>query len=171
MGGIGKSALAVTLMHQVADQFDAVIWRSLRDAPPCEPLLDDLLRVLAGEPLTMVLDSLERRLTLLFEYLRTRRVLLVLDNLESIMEEAEGSGRMLPGYEGYGRLLRRAAETKHISCVLLTSREKPMELAPLEGNRTPVRSLRLGQLDAERVRVVAARKRRDRQRGGARTLV
>lgn len=148
MGGMGKSALAATLMHQVADQFDAVLWRSLRDALPCEPLLDDLLRVLAGEPLPVALDSLERRLTLLFEYLRTRRVLLVLDNLESIMEEAEGSGRMLPGYQGYGRLLRRAAETKHISCVLLTSREKPMEVAPLEGNRSPVRSLRLGQLDA-----------------------
>jgi len=147
MGGMGKSALAATLMHQVADQFDAVIWRSLRDAPPCEPLFDGLLRVLAGEPLTIVLDSLERRLTLLFEYLRTRRVLLVLDNLESIME-AEGSGQMLPGYEGYGRLLRRAAETKHLSCLILTSREKPTELAPLEGKRTPVRSLRLGQLDA-----------------------
>lgn len=148
IGGMGKSALAVTLMHQVADQFDAVLWRSLRDAPPCESLLDDLLRLLADEPLTMALDSLERRLTLLFEYLRTRRVMLVLDNLESIMEEAEGSGRMRSGYEGYGRLLRRAAETKHLSCVLLTSREKPLEIAPLEGNRSPVRSLRLRQLDA-----------------------
>jgi WD40 repeat protein/transcriptional regulator with XRE-family HTH domain len=148
MGGMGKSALAVTLMHQVADQFDAVLWRSLRDAPPCQPWLDDLLRVLAGEPLPTALDSLERRFTLLFEYLRTRRVLLVLDNLESIMEEAEGSGRMLAGYEGYGRLLRRGAETKHMSCLLLTSREKPSELAPLEGSRSPVRSLRLRQLDA-----------------------
>jgi WD40 repeat protein/transcriptional regulator with XRE-family HTH domain len=148
MGGIGKSTLAVTLMHRVAHQFDAVIWRSLRDAPTPESLLDEWLRILAGESLTIVLDSLERRLTHLFEYLRTRRVLLVLDNLESIMEEAESSGHMLPGYGGYGRLLRRAAETKHQSCLLLTSREKPNELAPLEGNRTPVRSLHLGQLDA-----------------------
>ena len=46
-------------------------------------------------------------------------------------------------------MLRRAAETKHKSCVLLTSREKPFELAPLEGSRTPVRSLQLGQLDAD----------------------
>ncbi len=149
MGGIGKSALAVTLMYHAAEQFDAVIWRSLRDAPPCEPLLDELLRILAGEPLTIVLDTLERRLNLLFEYLRRRRVLLVLDNLETVIEAAEGSRRMLPGYEGYGRLLRRAAETKHKSCVLLTSREKPFELAPLEGSRTPVRSMHLEQLDAE----------------------
>lgn len=149
MGGIGKSALGVTLMHRVADQFEAVIWRSLRDAPTCEPLLDELLRILAGEPLSIVSDTLERRLNLLFEYLRRRRVLLVLDNFETVMEAAEGSGRMLPGYEGYGRLLRRAAETKHKSCLLLTSREKPFELAPLEGNRTPARSMHLGQLDAE----------------------
>ena len=149
MGGIGKSALAVTLMHRVADQFDAVIWRSLRDAPPCEPLLDEMLRILAGEPLTIVLDSLERRLTLLFEYLRTRRVLLVLDNLESVMEEAEGSGRMLPGYEGYGRLLRRAAETKHTKLPTAHEPRKTNELAPLEGSRTPVRSLHLGQLEAD----------------------
>ena len=154
MGGIGKSTLAVTLMHRVAHQFDAVIWRSLRDAPPPESLLDEWLRVLAGEPLTMVLDTLERRLNLLFEYLRARRVLLVLDNLESVMEEAEGSGRILPAYEGYGRLLRRAAETKHMSCVLLTSREKPNVLAPLEGSRTPVRSMHLGQLEAEACQVL-----------------
>jgi hypothetical protein len=39
MGGIGKSALAVTFMHQVAPAFQAVVFRSLRDAPPCQDLL------------------------------------------------------------------------------------------------------------------------------------
>jgi WD40 repeat protein len=149
IGGIGKSALAVTLMHRVAGEFDAVIWRSLQDAPPCESLLDGILGVLAGESLITVHDTLERRLNLLFEFLRTRRVLLVLDNLESVMEGAEGSGRMLPAYEGYGRLMRRAAETRHKSALLLTSREKPVELAPLEGSRSPVRSIHLGQLDPD----------------------
>lgn len=145
IGGIGKTSLAVTLMRRTAEQFDVVIWRSLRDAPRCETLLDELVRLLAGEPLNIVLDTLERRLNLLFEYLRARRVLLVLDNFESVME---GSGRMLPGYEGYGRLLRRAAETKHGSCLLLTSREKAIDLAPFEGSRTPVRTMHLGELDA-----------------------
>jgi WD40 repeat protein/DNA-binding XRE family transcriptional regulator len=149
MGGIGKSALAVTLMHRVADQFDVVIWRSMRDAPPPESLRDELLPLLAPEPLTVALDTVEQQINLLFEYLRTRRVLLVIDNLESVMEEAEGSGRMLPEFEIYARVLRRAAETKHRSCILLTSREKPSVLAPLEGRQTPVRSLHLGQLGAD----------------------
>ena len=47
LGGIGKSALAVSLMHQVAPHFEVVIWRSLRDAPACETLLDECLQVLA----------------------------------------------------------------------------------------------------------------------------
>lgn len=148
MGGIGKSALAVTLMHQVAPQFDAVIWRSLRDAPSPDSLRDELVRLLAPEPQTMALHTQEQQLNLLFEFLRTRRVLIVLDNLESIMAEAEGSGRIPPDLEGYTRLLRRAAETKHRSCILLTSREKPNVLAPLEGSHTPVRSLHLERLNA-----------------------
>src|SRR2546421_5059153 len=45
MGGIGKSALAISLMHQVAPHFEVVIWRSLRDAPSCEALLDECLQV------------------------------------------------------------------------------------------------------------------------------
>ncbi len=77
------------------------------------------------------------------------RVLLVLDNLETLLEEGEGTGRMRAGYEGYGRLLRRVAQTEHQGCLLLTSREKPSELVPLEGNRTPVRALRLSGLERD----------------------
>ncbi len=46
MGGIGKSVLVVSLMHRLAPQFEVVIWRSLRDAPAPEALLDDCLQVL-----------------------------------------------------------------------------------------------------------------------------
>src|SRR5262249_52113181 len=94
-------------------------------------------------------DSLEERLRLLLEQLRARRVLLVLDNLEMLLEEGEGTGRMRAGSEGYAHLLRRMGETAHQSCLLLTSREKPADLVPLEGKRAPVRALRLAGLDAE----------------------
>jgi transcriptional regulator with XRE-family HTH domain len=62
MGGIGKSALATRVMHQVAPHYEVVIWRSLRDAPACEVLLDDCLQVLAPEPLREVPTSLDGRL-------------------------------------------------------------------------------------------------------------
>src|SRR3989454_2058127 len=148
MGGIGKSALVVRAMQQLAAHFAVVLFRSLRDAPDCCALLDDCLSVLSPEPLGVVPQSLERRLSLLLEELRSRRVLLVLDNLEVLLEEGEVLGRLRPGFEAYGHLLRQVAQTAHQSCLLLTSREKPAALRALEGNRTPVRSLRLVGLEA-----------------------
>ncbi len=136
-------------MHRVAEHFKVVIWRSLRDIPTCEALLDDCLQVLAPQMLGEIPVSLERRHSLLLEQMRSTRVLLVLDNLESILEEGEGTGRMRPGYEGFGHFLRLSAQSEHQSCVLLTSREKPSDLVPVEGSRSPVRTLRLARLDAD----------------------
>ena len=116
-GGIGKSALATQVMQRVAEYFEVVIWRSLRDVPSCEALLDDCLQVLAPQALHDVSASLESRQGLLVECLRSRRVLLVYDNLESFLEEGEDTGHMRAGYEGFGRVLRRVAETDHQSCL------------------------------------------------------
>ncbi len=149
LGGIGKSALAVNFMHQVSHHFEVVIWRSLRDAPDCETLVNGCLEILAPETLNQGSFSLEQRFSLLLKLLQSRRVLLVLDNLETLLEGGQNSGSMRPGYEDYSRLLRRVAETTHQSCVLLTSREKPIVLAALEGSLSPVRVLRLARLDTE----------------------
>ncbi|HEX6480418.1 MAG TPA: XRE family transcriptional regulator, partial [Ktedonobacteraceae bacterium] len=148
LGGIGKSALSVRVMHQVAEHFQVVVFRSLRDAPPCEVLLESCLPVLASEPLVDLPAGLEGRLGLLLGSLREQRALLVLDNLECLLEEGEATGHMRAGYEGYARLLREVAQTEHQSCLLLTSREKPTVLQGLESNRRLVRSLRLSGLEA-----------------------
>jgi WD40 repeat protein/transcriptional regulator with XRE-family HTH domain len=157
-GGIGKSALATQVMHRAAEDFEVVIWRSLRDVPSCEALLDDCLQVLAPQALRDASSSLESRQNLLLDCLRSRRVLLVYDNLESFLEEGEESGRVRADYEGFARVLRRVAETEHQSCWLLTSREKPVDLVPLEGNRAPVRTLRLARLDTQACQQLLAEK-------------
>ena len=148
MGGIGKSALVVHAMKSLADHFDVVLFRSLRDAPECSALLESCLAVLVPDQQTLLPQSLEQRLRLLLEELRRRRVLLVLDNLEALLSEGEMLGRLRPGYEGYGQLLEQIAHTAHQSCLLLTTREIPAALRALEGRRTFVRSLRLSGLEA-----------------------
>ena len=151
MVGIGKSALVSLLGQQLAPQFDAVLWRSLRDAPPCEELVADCLTFFSETPPAAFPTLLEQRINQLLARLQAQCCLLVLDNLESILASGDPEGGYLPGYEGYGRLIGRLAESAHQSCVLVTSREKPREIEPLEGMRSPVRSLRLVGMDEQAV--------------------
>ena len=153
LGGIGKSALAVNLMHRVAGNFQVVVWRSLRDVPSCDALLSELLLAVGEVP-----ANPDQRMNALLEYLRCTRVLLVLDNLETFLEEGQDSGRLRSAYEGFGRFLHLMAETQHRSCVLLTSREKPADLLPQEGSQAPVRALRVARLDANSCEQLLAEK-------------
>ncbi|MEP7286721.1 MAG: NB-ARC domain-containing protein [Chloroflexota bacterium] len=149
LGGIGKSSLSVQLMHQVAEHFEVVIWRSLRDTPACEALFDDLVQFITPPSASKEPGDLEQSLSLLLEYMRSARTLIVLDNLESVLEDAEHSGQIHPGYEALARFIRQSAGANHQSCLLLTSREKLSDLMALEGNQSPVRTLRLARLDID----------------------
>jgi len=146
LGGIGKTSLALAFARQTAEQFDVVIFRSLRNAPPIGELLDGLIHAISAQqaaPPERVADKIGQLITLL----RARRCLLILDNAETIMQEAAQVGLFRAGYADYGILLTRLGETQHQSCLLLTSREKPAELGRLEGSRSPVRTLALRGLD------------------------
>src|SRR5215471_18064105 len=158
MGGIGKSMLASLLGNRLTPQFEAVLWRSVRDAPSCEELVADCLTFFSETPPTSFPASLEQRINQLVARLQASRCLLVLDNLETLLVSGDPEGTYLPGYKGYGRLIQRLAESAHQSCVLVTSREKPREIEPLEGARRPVRSLRLVGLDEQAARVLLADK-------------
>src|SRR5436305_8542994 len=157
MGGIGKSTLASYLGNHLAPHFEAVLWRSVRDAPSCEELVADCITFFSETPPASFPSSLEQRITQLLVRLQASR-LLVLDNLESLLESGDPEGGYLPGYEGYGRLIQRLGESAHQSCVLLTSRERPREIEALEGTRSPVRSLRLVGVDEQTARVLLSDK-------------
>src|SRR2546421_341 len=158
MGGIGKCMLASYLGSRLVPQFEAVLWRSVRDAPGCSELVADCITFFSETPPAEFPTSLEQRITQLVARLQASRCLLVLDNLETLLVSGDPEGGYLPGYEGYGRLIERLAESAHQSCVLVTSREKPREIEPLEGVRGPVRLLRLVGLDEQTARVLLADK-------------
>ena len=150
MGGIGKTVLSIKLAERLQATFEFVIWRSLRDAPPIDTILSDLIQCLSNQQETELPESVEGKLGRLLHYLRQHRCLLIFDNVESILGSGEQAGHYPIGYEIYGELFRRVGETVHQSCLVLTSREKPREVAALEG--TAVRSLKLAGLDESAVR-------------------
>ena len=158
MGGIGKTALSVKLAEHVQDEFDYLVWRSLRNAPPVQELLTDLLNVLSRGREIEIPSTVNRQISQLTEYLRTARCLLILDNAESILIGEERAGAYRIGYEEYGQLLDCIADTWHQSCLVLTSREKPKGLAAKEGEHLPVRSLRVTGLQPTEGQAILAEK-------------
>ena len=146
MGGIGKTTLSIRFAQKMTRHFDVVFWRSLRNAPPLEELLANCIQTLSGQQYTPFLQNVEKNITLLIELLRKRRCLLVLDNAETLLQADSLNGGYRQGYEGYGMLIQRIAETGHQSCLLLTSREMLTELEPLEGTQAAVRVLKLSGL-------------------------
>ena len=148
MGGIGKSSLVVKLASQIKSAFEVVVWRSLQNAPPLEELLESILPSLlhtqGGDFLLPA--SLDQKMAIFMNCLRSSRCLLVLDNLEAILANRDQSGRFRAGCENYGQLIQHIGAASHQSCAILTSCEKPQPIAFLEGEELPVRSFQLGAL-------------------------
>lgn len=141
MGGIGKTSLAAKFIEGVAGRphcrFQRIIWRSLRNAPTADEWLEDVVPFVSGQ---QDMQPTPRRL---LHWLRQSRCLLILDNVETVLQEGSRAGYFRAGYEDYGEVLQLIAETRHHSCLVLTTREKPAAIGALEGAAFQVRSLQL----------------------------
>ena len=150
MGGIGKTALVTKLTHQLQSQFQTIVWRSLRNAPLLTNLLPELIQIFSHQVETIAPKmDLSTQISRLLHYFSQSRCLLVLDNAESIIQTWSDRDSSHQHYLGYQELMRRIGESGHQSCLLLTSREKPEAIVPLEGERLTVRTLAISGLNAD----------------------
>lgn len=147
MGGMGKTSLSIKLAEEIQEEFECLIWRSLRDAPSIDELLTTLVQFLSQQQDSEIPTSVSGKLSRLIELLKRSRCLVILDNFETVLQSGKRAGCYREGYELYGELLRRVGEIAHRSCLILTSREKPQEVGMLEGDRLSVRTLPLTGLD------------------------
>ncbi|MEO6888984.1 MAG: NB-ARC domain-containing protein, partial [Ktedonobacteraceae bacterium] len=150
LGGIGKTSIAVLTAEQTKHRFSYIFWRSLQNAPAAETIVRSCILFLSDYKEMHIPDELNEQILLLIDYVRKQPCLIVLDNLEAVL----GSDERSPLFQGYRLLLQRIGEVKHKSCFLLTSREKPREIAILEAKSMPVRSMQLvglQQKDAQKI--------------------
>jgi WD40 repeat protein len=148
--------------------FSCILWRSLLNAPLLSELLAELISALgmeidpderrqyrtdkhptsiAGADSKLFEQAVTSQIELLLEICQQHRCLIVLDNCESIFQSGAQVGRYREGYADYGNLFATLGRINHKSCLLLTSREKPLEIGQLEGINAKVRSLVLPGLD------------------------
>ncbi|MEG4242183.1 NB-ARC domain-containing protein [Microcoleus sp. MON2_D6] len=146
LSGSGKSAIALQLIQHIQYEFDCIIWRSLRDAPPLQTLQTDLIKFCRGG--APVPAPQERATTggLPLQYLRSHRCLIILDDVQTIFSSQQLAGNYKQGYENYGTFFKQIAESCHNSCIVLISWEKPREIAALESNPKKCQTLQLNGL-------------------------
>lgn len=160
MGGTGKTALVAKLTEQIQDEFEYLIWRSLHSAPPIAELLGDLIQSSYNrdkssnelEVIPPLSTTLSGRIGQFIDLLRAYRYLIILDDWEAVLQSSQLAGYHRSGYEGYGHFIKQIAQENHQSCLLLVSREKPVEIALLTGEIVPVRVLKIKGLRLEEAR-------------------
>ena len=139
LNGVGKTALSVKLVEKTKSHFDYVIWRSLRFGTTLDEILIDLLKIINGQ--TNIPQSIDKKLTVLIELIKTHKCLIILDDLQSLFSPGKLAGNYQLERENYQLLFKLVAEINHQSCLVLLSQEKPVDITFLEKNNKPVRSL------------------------------
>lgn len=147
MGGMGKTSLSLKLAQQLQSKFEWVIWRSLRNAPPVEEILSDLLKFLSHQQESELPETFSGQISRLLHYLRSQRCLLIFDNVETILQTGDTTQSFYKeGYAAYGEIFQQVGEIRHQSCLVLTSRDQPPEVRLLTGTSLCVRSWQLSGL-------------------------
>jgi hypothetical protein len=149
MAGIGKRFLSVKLAKQIANDFEYIIWRSLGNAPLIQDILADLIEFFCEQQKADLPVTISR----LIECLQAHRCLVILDEVEMILERSYPEG-----YQDYQRLFRQVGESQHQSCLMLTSSEKPRQVALLEGKTSPVRSYKVNGLKPDAAKQILTEK-------------
>ena len=178
--GIGKTTFAVKFLEKLDKKkllgenrrFNSAIWRSLsydyssssdRSPQSFEKILgdiigflsqdeDDQLKVLRNDDGKLDVNG---TISLLIDYMNKKPCLLVLDSVESLMENGGSkdgpnrAGIIRKEYEQYRQLFTRVGQERHKSCLLLITSEKPVDIIELEQRSLPVYSYHLKGLEKD----------------------
>lgn len=147
IAGIGKTALTVKLVKQIYTHFEYIIWENLYHPAQIEKLIKTIQALSNHREIPFTLAPQEQ-ITYFIQYLQRHRCLVILDNFDSLFRSGYTTGTYSPEYLDYRELLQKIAETNHKSCLILTSREEPSEVAFMAGNTLPTRVLILAGLSS-----------------------
>jgi GTPase SAR1 family protein len=133
MVGCGKSSLITKFAKDIQSQFEYVIWFSLNHSLSPIALTNKIIKIIDqnqdqysnSEHTQQDLSSL---LAQLIDHLKQKRILLVLDDLESILEIHQVGICYQQNLEGYGHFLRSIIATNHQSLLVCASRIRPKTL-------------------------------------------
>ena len=143
LSGIGKTTLVKRWVDLNLDQFEVIIWKSLKYPKPLELLINDLLNACNQESKATIDDNLKQ----LFDVFTDKKCLIILDDVHNIFTQGEFSGQYQSVYQDYQNFFKLITETEHQSHLILISQEQCAEMECLDGELYPIKSLKLSGLE------------------------
>src|SRR2546428_1265920 len=135
IGGVGKTSITIELVERIKSEFEYVHWYPFQTLAEetFSNIMTDCMRYFSEEPAKDAESDTNSKLEFFITCLEKRRCLLILDNFESLLKSGSLVGEYADGYRECGKLLNLVCSRLHRSCLILTSREKPDEVARQEG--------------------------------------
>ena len=142
--GIGKTTLVKRFIDLNLEQFEVVIWKSLKFPKSLDLWLNDLLNTCQKEPK----ESTDNKIQQLLEVLSNHKCLIVLDDFQNLFAVGQMAGNYQPEYSSYQHFLKLIAEIQHQSHFILISQEKSAEMNYLNQESSPIQCLELSGFEA-----------------------
>jgi len=142
--GIGKTTLVKRFIDLNLEQFEVVIWKSLKFPKSLDLWLNDLLNTCQKEPK----ESTDNKIQQLLEVLTDYQCLIVLDDFQNIFAVGQMAGNYQSEYSSYQHFLKLIAEIQHQSHFILISQEKSAEMNYLNQENSPTQCLELSGFEA-----------------------
>ncbi|MCB8752904.1 NB-ARC domain-containing protein [Planktothrix agardhii] len=142
LSGMGKTAIVKRFIDLNLDQFEVIIWRSLKYPKPLELLVKDLLNIIKPEDKQTIDDQLKELLDIFIN----KKCLIILDDVQNIFTPGQFAGQYQPEYQSYQNFFTLITETEHQSSLILISQEKCPEMEGWENELYPINCLELSGL-------------------------
>ncbi|HBE30725.1 MAG TPA: ATPase domain-containing protein [Cyanobacteria bacterium UBA11368] len=141
LSGIGKTALVKHFVDLNLQQFDVVIWKSIKLSQSLDTIITEIFALINPEPI-----QTDNKLTQLFNLLRQQRCLIILDDVQELFTSGL-AGQYKTEYKDYKTFFTMVTEIEHQSTLILVSQEQCQEMLCLDEELYPVKCLELENLD------------------------
>ncbi|MBE9217694.1 NB-ARC domain-containing protein [Dolichospermum flos-aquae] len=148
--GIGKTALALKLVDNIKENFEFVIYKSLKSLPSLTQLITEI--IYPNDQL--IPDNSPHQLSQFKKAIEKHSYLIIIDDVNYIFSKHQVSGKYQQGYEEYGNLFKLLSTTKHRSCLIINSSEEIRELSKPQNDHSHVFTLELLGLDDDGVNIL-----------------
>jgi hypothetical protein len=136
--GIGKTTLVKHFIDLNLQNFDVIIWKSIKFSHSLDNIITEILTVINPAPIPT-----DNKLTQLFNLLRQQKCLIIFDDVQELFTCAQFAGQYKNEHKDYQNLFTKITEIEHQSSLILISQEQSEEMVSLDEDLYSVKCLEL----------------------------